>query len=115
MRYKAGSLDCSSLPLGRLWRPKDRVAARRQGTFRERFRGLQPPGLSAQRRSSASAIPEMRPLRPTTHWRSGKPAIFSALVLKPKPLRECHRLAGVGEGKGNLTGDQRADAADSRL
>jgi hypothetical protein len=38
-------------------------------------------------------MPEIRPLRPITHWRSGKPAMVSTLVLKTKPLRKLHWLA----------------------
>ena len=58
-------------------------------------------------------MPETSPLRPISHWRSGKPAIVVPSVLKSKPFRQIDRLAGVGEGKGCLTRDQRADAADS--
>src|SRR3569833_2721453 len=83
-------------------------------SFTERFRGWQPRRLSDQRRSSANAMPEASPLRPMSHWRSGKPAIGRTLVLIAEPLRQLHWLAAVGEGKGDLTRGQRADPADPR-
>ena len=59
-------------------------------------------------------MPEIRPLRPIIHWRSGKPAIVTALVLKTQFLRQFDWLAGVCERKGSLTRGQRADAGDDR-
>jgi len=44
-------------------------------------------GLNAQWSSSATAMPDTRPLRPITHWRSGNPAIETAFVLKSQPFR----------------------------
>jgi hypothetical protein len=38
--------------------------------------------------SRANIMPQIRPLRPITHWRSGKPAIVTTLVLKTKYLRQ---------------------------
>ena len=57
-------------------------------------------------------MPDATPLRPISHWRSEKPAMVSALVLKTQPFRQFDRLAGVGEGKGCLACNQRADAFD---
>ena len=46
-------------------------------------------------------MPAARPLRPISHWRSGKPAIvipwIVARVLKTQPLRNPDRFATMGE------------------
>ena len=71
-------------------------------------------GLSGYRISRASIMPEISPLRPISHWRSGKPAMIIALVLKTQLLRQLHALAAMREGNVSLTGCKRADAADPR-
>jgi hypothetical protein len=83
-------------------------------SFTERFRGWQPRELSDQRNSSASAMPDASPLRPISHWRSGKPAMIMTLVLKTECLRQFDRLAAVGERNPWLTGDDLTDATDPR-
>jgi len=42
-------------------------------------------------------MPEISPLRPISHWRSGKPAIISTLVLKTECLRQFDRFPAAGE------------------
>jgi len=59
-------------------------------------------------------MPDASPLRPMSHWRSGKPAIVCPNVLKAKPLRKRNGVAGEGEAKGSPAGRQRADAGDPR-
>lgn len=59
-------------------------------------------------------MPQARPLRPITHWRSGSPATFIALMLKTQSLRQFDGGAGAGERKGWLTSRQRPDARDPR-
>ena len=59
-------------------------------------------------------MPETRPLRPISHWRSRKPATLIARMLKSQPFRQLDGLAAAGEGKGSLTSDQRSDAANPR-
>ena len=56
-------------------------------------------------------MPEIRPLRPISHWRRGKPAIVDARMLKTQFLRQLNRCAAAGEGKGSLTRGERSDAA----
>jgi len=58
-------------------------------------------------------MPETRPLSPIIHWRRRTPAMVINMVLKSQLLRQLHWLAAVGEGKGDLTRGQRADASDS--
>jgi len=59
-------------------------------------------------------MPQASPLRPISHWRSGKPATVIARMLKSQPLRQFDRGAGAGEGKGSLTKRQRPDTSDPR-
>ena len=59
-------------------------------------------------------MPDAMPLRPISHWRSGKPAMIMTLVLKTQRLRQFGRLAAVGERNAWLTGDELTDAADPR-
>src|ERR1700712_3689664 len=93
---------------------RDRGRPENGRSFTERFRGWQPRELSDQCNSSASAMPDATPLRPISHWRSGKPAMLMTLVLKTQRLRQCDRLAAVGERNAWLTGDELTDAADPR-
>jgi len=64
--------------------------------------------------SSAQAMPQASPLRPTSHWRSGNAATFVTRMLKSQPFRQLERLAAAGEGEWSLTGGQRAYARHSR-
>jgi len=59
-------------------------------------------------------MPDTSPLRPISHWRSGKPVCLCTLVLKTECLRKLDRFAAAGEGKGCLAGGKRSDAADPR-
>jgi hypothetical protein len=43
-------------------------------------------------------MPEISPLRPIAHWRSGRPPNVRTLVLKSKPLRQLDRFAVEDEG-----------------
>ena len=42
-------------------------------------------------------MPQASPLRPISHWRSGSPEKFIALMLKTQLLRQCDGLAATGE------------------
>src|SRR5207237_339687 len=71
---------------------------------------------SGRQRSSSSAtlMPETRPLRPMAQRRSRRPAIVSVpsldtRMLKSKLLRQFDRFAPEGDAKGNRAFGERAD------
>jgi len=37
-------------------------------------------------------MPDPKPLRPISHWRSGRLAIVLAVMFEPKPFRQRHGL-----------------------
>ena len=59
-------------------------------------------------------MPQARPLRPISHWRTERLPTFITLMLKSQSFRQFDRLAATGEGKGCLTSGQRTDTGDLR-
>ena len=78
--------------------------------FRGGLRGLQPRrSVGDQWIRSASVIPETRPLRPISHWRSAL-----SVMLMTKTFRRCDRLAAVRQLERRRAGFDRSDARHPR-
>src|ERR1051326_78705 len=79
--------------VGKWTRPRGTRRAGSARFFRRRFRGLQPRELKGdQRRRSATIIPDARPLRPISHWRTGWPPMLIVRMLKAQLLRQWYGL-----------------------
>src|SRR4051812_8025126 len=71
--------------VGSWTRPEERRPPGNRRLFRGGLRGLQPRASADQWIRMASVMPEIRPLRPISHLRSGKPVMFMAQSLGQLP------------------------------